>query len=135
MTPTRYPRWRIFGIVVGVFNAFLLYGAVMLNMGEPTAIRSVGWVTSDAYRPSDEPKDIHFYTFVLSMTLTATGAAVSVKRPAWGYYLFGAGYLTSAASVLVLFRAQECLPMVLGCVAVGVWYSRLGAKQSEADRG
>jgi hypothetical protein len=135
MTPTRYPGWRFFGILAGLFNAFLIYGAVALYYGEPTAIRSVGWMTSDGYSPYYEPKDTHFYTFVFSMTITAMGAVLSIKRPAMGFWLFGTGYLTSAVCILILFRAQQDLPMVLGCVAVGVWYSRLGAKQLELDLG
>ena len=132
MTPTRYPGWRILGFILALNNIACLIAAFILAFnGEDTSLVAVGWVTKGI-----APSDSKFLTLVFSLALTVIGAAISVKRPARGFILLGAGYFVSVLSMAVLFPWKpEVLPAYLLIAAVGLLYSWLGVKQSTADHG
>lgn len=131
MTPTRYPGWRFLGFILGAANACMSYGATLLYYRMPTSLASVGWVRHDP--PATAP---HYHTLLLMIVLTAGGALLSTRRPAWGFLLLGAGYVVGALSVAVLFFPvlKSMVPAVV-LLTLGVWYSRLGFKELDGDRG
>jgi hypothetical protein len=102
---------------------------MVLNRGD-TPLIAAGWVHEGVTASSPA-----FLTFVFSMALTVTGAALSASRAATGFLIFGAGYLAGAISVGVLFSDSPTWPMACAAVGVpGAWYSRLGFRQQTADR-
>jgi len=131
MTPTHYPGWRILGFVLGFGNAIGIVVAFHLVLhGDETAIRTAGWIARGT-----TPSDPKFLTLVFCLSLTVIGALTSVKRPARGFLLLGAGYLASVLSVLVLFPFELGLLTRNGlAIGFGTLYTWLGVRQRAADR-
>ena len=131
VSSTRFPGWRIFGFLLAFNNTIWAAFSVsrILSPHDPSTM-TTGWVTGST--PAGSPA---FHTFILCMGLTIAGAAVSVKRPAWGFLMLGAGFLAGAMSIAVLYghptNAGGCL--FLG--GAGALYTWLGVRQKAADRG
>jgi hypothetical protein len=132
MKSTLFPGWRILSLTLAVWNTCILIAAASLYLDPSvTQVNAAGWVTS-----IDPHSASHFRTLVFSIGLTLTGALVSVARPAWGFLIFGAGYLAAAISLLVFFSWNtSLLAGVAFLLAPGLWYSRLGFRQLGVDRG
>jgi UPF0716 family protein affecting phage T7 exclusion len=91
----------------------------------------VGWVTHDPPATSSQ-----YHTLLLMIVLTAGGALLSIRRPAWGFLLLGAGYVVGALSIAVLyFPVLRSMAPAVVLLVPGVWYSRLGFKELDRDRG
>ena len=130
MTPTHYPGWRIFGLVLAVNNT--VWAALSISMvlsPHDASVLTAGWVTQHTAAVSPA-----FLTFICCLGLTIAGAAMSVKRPAWGFLILGAGYLASAMSIAVLYRYPTSAGGCLFLGGSGVLYSCLGVNQRAKDR-
>ncbi len=131
MASTRYPGWRIFGFLLAASNT--LWAALSISMAltphDPPTV-TAGWVTQGATAGSPA-----FLTFIFCMGLTIAGAAMSVKRPAWGFLILGAGTLASAMSVAVLTGQPTNAGGCLFLGGAGALYTWLGFRQRLADRG
>ena len=72
---------------------------------------------------------------IFADALIFVGAIMTMTRPARGFLIFGAGFLSLGISLLVLERWDFDLLRMIGFVSVpGLLYTWLGMKQLVSDR-
>jgi hypothetical protein len=130
MTPTRYPGWRILAILMGLLNAAAVYPATLVFLRVPTS-----WITVHAEPADPSVRLTYFLSFLCFAALNAVGALVSIRLPARGFLLFGAGNLANALLTAVLhLQDLQALKQTASLLVAGAGYTWLGFRQLEADR-